>query len=250
LLRRSLLTTVVLLPTIATAQSISGPYISGAGGVNFANSMLSANGSTKIDSAPGPVGLAALGWGFGNGLRAEIEGSYRSTSVNSISTLRTNFLLEPLANVGGNIGTDAVMANILYDLPTRSLGLPIQPYIGGGLGYSWSQSNGVNGNGFATFLLPEDNRFTAPDDVHFGSASAFAYQAIAGVALPLPFLPGLDTTLEYRFFGTAREDVPVSRMASDGDLINGAIPSSATHNGFQEHDNTLMIGLRYSFGAP
>ena len=59
----------------------------------------------------GPLGVAAIGWGFGNGLRAEIEGSYRSNSISGISTLRGNGQTLPLSNVRGSAQTYAVMAN-------------------------------------------------------------------------------------------------------------------------------------------
>jgi hypothetical protein len=31
---------------------------------------------------------------------------------------------------------------------------------------------------------------------------------------------------------------------------NGAVPSSATRNGFEVHDNAIALGVRYAFGAP
>jgi OOP family OmpA-OmpF porin len=246
--RLPILAVLLLFPTIATAQSVTGPYISGEGGVNFANSLGSANGTTKIDSDPGPLGIAALGWGFGNGLRTEIEGSYRNNTVNGISTLRNDGALAPLAGSGGNVGTAAIMANLLYDFQIPNTAFGIQPYVGAGVGYAWSQFNNVAGSGLAQFLLPENNRVSATDIVKFGSGNAFAYQAIVGATLPLRFIPGLDATMEYRFFGTTREDVPVSRVAPSL-TVNGTVPSSQTRNGFEIGDSAVLIGLRYSFGG-
>jgi hypothetical protein len=85
--------------------------------------------------------------------------------------------------------------------------------------------------------------------VRFGSGGAFAYQAIAGVAYPMRRMPGVRLTAEYRFFGTARADVPVSRVVTGGILVNGAVPEASTHNGFMAADNILMLGLRYNFGG-
>jgi hypothetical protein len=76
------------------------------------------------------------------------------------------------------------------------------------------------------------NTFSGPDLVHFGTGAAFAYQAIVGAAYPIREVPGLKLTAEYRFPGAARADVPVSRFATGGILINGAVPVSHTRNGF------------------
>ena len=238
----------VLVPAVAVAQPVSGLYVSGGVSINIADELQSAGGTTKVDTNPGPLGLLSLGWGFSNGLRVELESSYRSNAISGISTLRINGQQEPLTNTGGALGTTAIMANVEYDLPFRGFGL--QPYVGAGLGYGWAQFNDAGGNGFGRFLLPENNTFTGPDLVSFGSAGAFAYQAIVGASLPIHVVPGLDATIEYRFFGTARADVPVTRVSIGTDLVNGELPSNTTHNGFDLHDNSLLIGLRYRFGAP
>jgi OOP family OmpA-OmpF porin len=246
----SLLTYVILLPIVAVAQPVQGLYISGATGVNFLDTLQSSQATTRIDTDSGPMGLGALGWGFGDGLRAEIEGSYRSSDIDGISTRRVNGALLPLTDTSGNAGTPAVMVNVDYDFPVQPFGLPIQPYIGGGVGYGWLDFGNAGGHGFAKFRLPENNTFSEPDLVSFGSGGAFAYQVIAGASLPLGMLPGLDLTVEYRYFGTAGADVPVSRVSTSGIVVNGAVPSSVTRNSFEVHDNAITFGLRYAFGAP
>lgn len=245
------LTGAVLFPAIAVAQPVQGLYFGGDVGANFADSMLSSQDTTKVTTNPGPLGLAALGWGFGNGLRAEIEGSYRSNSVSGIDTYRTNGLLEPLASSGGTAATYAVMANIEYDIPLHPFGLAVQPYIGAGMGYGWLNLNGVGGTGDGRFRLPGNNVFgPSPVAVSFGTAGALAYQAIVGASVPLHILPGLEMTAEYRYFGMARADVPVNRVALTTDTVNGAIPSNATRNGFEVQDSAVLLGVRYTFGAP
>ena len=218
MLRKFALAGVLLLPAVAVAQPIQGLYIGGDVGANFAGTLQSSQATTKVYTDRGPVGIAALGWGFGNGLRAEIEGSYRSNGISGISTLRTNGQTLPLANVSGDEQTYAAMANIAYDIPVQPFGLPVQPYIGAGVGYARINMNNASGNGLGTFRVPGNNTVTSPDLVSFGSAGAFAYQAMAGLSLPISALPGLQATLEYRFFGTARADVPVNRVSTDGRL--------------------------------
>jgi opacity protein-like surface antigen len=193
--------------------------------------------------------MASVGWAFGNGLRVEIEVSDRADGIDNVSTLRANGLTVPLTNAGGDANTSAVMANVAYDIPVGSLGLPVQPYVGAGMGYAWLDLGNVHGNGLGRFSVSGNNTVTAPDLVSFGSGGAFAYQAFAGVSLPIAVLPGLEATLEYRFFGTARADIPVNRVGTAaGDFVNGVTPSSSTRNGFVLHDSSVLVGLRYSFG--
>ena len=246
--RHLLLLGWLLLPAAAEAQPVQGLYVSVGGGANFTNDLLSANQTTKVYTDAGALGLVDVGWGWGNGLRTEIEGSYRSNAVSGISTRRVNGDLSPLSNTSGTARTYAVMANIEYDLPIRNSAFSIQPYVGAGAGYGWLDLGNASGNGYGTFALPQANTYRGSTSVQFGSAGAFAYQAIVGASMPLRILPGLALTAEYRFFGMARVDTPVSRTAANStNLINGAVPSASTHNGFTEQDNAVLIGLRYTF---
>lgn len=239
----------LLLPVVAQAQPVQGLYINLDAGANFVGDLESSpQKGTKVYTGVGPVGLVDLGWGFGNGLRAEIEGSYRSNEVSGFSTRRNTGQLEPLGNPSGNAKTYALMANIEYDIPFHPFGLPLRPYVGAGLGYSWLDFGNGGGAGYTT-IVEGNNSNTGPVAVSFGSAGAFAYQAMVGASLPLPTVLGLELTMEYRFFGTAKADVPVDRVSTDGDTINGATFSEQGHNGFILADQAILIGLRYSFGG-
>ncbi len=87
-LRTTLLASAMLaLPLVAAnAQVIDGPYVAGGAGINIlqdlnpkiSNATGSATGHTDADI--GPVVVMSLGWGFGNGLRAELEGDYRNNT--------------------------------------------------------------------------------------------------------------------------------------------------------------------------
>jgi OOP family OmpA-OmpF porin len=247
---RLLLLGCFLLPVAAEAQPLQGLYVNLEGGANFAGDLLSANQTTKVYPDAGAVGLAAVGWEWGYGLRTEIEGSYRSNAISGISTRRLNGDLLPLSNTSGTVRTYAVMANIEYDLPIHTSEFPIQPYIGAGAGYGWLDLGNASGNGLGRISLPQGNTYTGPTSVEFGSAGAFAYQAMVGASMPLHIIPGLTLTAEYRFFGMAEADVSVSRMAANStNLVNGATPSASTHNGFTEEDSAILIGLRYTLGA-
>ena len=66
----------LVLPFTATAQPVSGLYVSAGVGVNLAQdeTVKSIDGSTasgSLGSRIGPAAIASVGWGFGNGLRGD-----------------------------------------------------------------------------------------------------------------------------------------------------------------------------------
>ena len=246
--RSLLLAGLFLLPVVAEAQPVQGLYISLDTGLNIAGSLSASQDTPEVSTHPGPLGVVDFGWAFGTGLRAEVEGSYRHNDISGISTRRLDGTLQPLGSTQGAVATYAVMANVIYDIPLQPFGLSIRPYVGAGLGYGWLDFGGAEGNGVAAFALPQGNTVTGPSIVRFGSGGAFAYQAMVGAAMPLSIVSGLHLTMEYRFFGMARADVAVNRTAAGGNLVNGAVPSSSTRNGFEIRDNAILIGLLYTFG--
>jgi outer membrane protein OmpA-like peptidoglycan-associated protein len=227
---------VVALPVLAQAQPVSGPYIGAGVGANWLQDT-NLNGSVNnaagdklsVDFEIGYVGVLSLGWGFGNGLRAEIEGSYRSNDVSDVREGGAS-----VANRGSGTGTAVsygAMANILYDFDLGSSLGGIMPYIGGGVGYIWHdyQDVGISySNGNKT--------------VYNGNTGAFGYQAILGAALPITSVPGLAVTAEYRFMGTLGHDIngTVNRTGQADVRLNSEIDN---------FNHSLLIGLRYAFNA-
>ena len=144
-LRSALLAaTVLATPFAASAQPVTGLYVGGGAGVNITqkenvNGIQSAasrrcqggTGSTNgnLNGSTGFVGLVIVGWGFGNGLRAEIEGNYRNNDGDGSPTA-TSLLF----GVGGGTNEQKYggMVNVLYDFngvrPGRAL-------FGAGVGY-------------------------------------------------------------------------------------------------------------------
>ena len=108
--------TLALAMTPASADEPSLYLGAGAGG-NFAID-LDVSGGNELNSDLGWAGIGTLGFRFGNGMRAEVEGGYRFNDgeINGISA---------------NTKTWNAMANLLYDLETGTL---LEPYIGFGLG--------------------------------------------------------------------------------------------------------------------
>ena len=172
----------------------------------------------------GPTAVVSLGYGFGNGFRAEIEADYR----------QNNGFNNPEgfggpASAGGNEQKVGGMVNVLYDFVGM---VPmVQPYIGVGVGYQRviEQSLHVTPFGGAPFSTSEGNHGTG----------SFAYQAILGMAFPIAGVPGLSLTAEYRFMGLAgNRNYP----ASFGP-IGGTIQSTNDYN------HAVLIGMRYEFGV-
>ncbi|WP_439597026.1 OmpA family protein [Falsiroseomonas sp.] len=233
-LRKILLAaTVLALPVAANAQPISGLYIGGGAGVNLrqeSDITLSPSMASVIPGVPrtgtaefnyGYVGVISLGYGFGNGVRAEIEGSYRTNDVDDVSGMG----VPRNGRSSGRATTYGVMANALYDFDLGP-GSFITPYVGVGAGYQWVDNDirgGVNSG--ATVRID-------------GTDGQFAYQAIVGAAFPIAQVPGLAITTEYRFLGTIDNEVDARRDNSG--------------RGNAEMDNynhSLLIGLRYAFGV-
>ncbi|WP_458096819.1 OmpA family protein [Roseomonas sp. WA12] len=246
--------TVLAMPATAMAQApfqpVSGLYIAGGAGVNFLMDRdlegqggnrnyfnrigTSSYGETRQEIGWG--GVASLGWGFGNGVRAEIEGNYRQNEVDKIGGFGSANTTRAFRNTDGTIRQYGVMANAFYDFVIP--GFPVQPYIGAGAGYVWTEYDGVRAT-----RLPAGANSVLIDD----TAGKFAYQGIAGLALPISAAPGLALTLEYRYMGTLEPKL-------DGRVVT---PSGATvpegrgrfkADGAENH--SIFLGLRYAFNQP
>jgi OOP family OmpA-OmpF porin len=208
----------------AQAQTVTGLYVGGGAGVNFQQNqgIQSVNGvavnNVHLDSQAGAVGVLSLGWGFGNGLRAEIEGDYRYNGYNRIS------LPGSTVTVGGNEQKAGPMVNVLYDFTTLS---PVViPYVGAGVGYQWAIEKLNSVSVGSTTLTTNRSQ----------SQGAFAYQAILGAAFPIAPAPGLAVTTEFRFLGLAGGR---PYTANDIQVKTG-----------NEFNYAAMIGVRYAFGGP
>ena len=219
---------LMTMPVMALAQPIEGLYVGGGAGLHMPQRMAvtpntpAFGGShLRLSQDLGFMALGNIGYAFGNGARVEIEGDFAQNSVNKLG--RTGFP----ATASGTVRHYGVMANALFDM---DVGSPwIYPYIGGGVGYQWTNlsSFAVNQTGGA---------FTYRANATQG---AFAAQAIVGTSFPIPNMPGLSITPEYRFM-----DV-LGGGKFDGKLAAGNAQLQL-HNQF-EHN--FLIGVRYAFNV-
>lgn len=240
--------TVLAVPVAAHAQPIEGLYIGAGVGANYPQntnvkgvSIFNAAGLDPRRVGPlgavgtggtdfrwdlGLVGLASIGYGFGNGLRVELEGDYRASSLRQFST--------PGVPTGAdnNERTYGPMANVLYDFDLTQFGLPpyVMPYLGVGVGYQWTNVNNLAANSTA---------LTARFDTTRGN---FAYQGIAGVAFPVVGT-GLAITLEYRFLGILPNETWHGFGSVDGVPFYGKVKVGNQFN------HAGLLGVRYAFQA-
>jgi len=215
-------------PAMAQTPPVTGIYVGAGLGYNILNNQkINGNNAfgtaaTKAQFNGGFVGVASVGYGFGNGLRVEVQGDYYSNQANGTTTSET---------INGWEDKYGVMVNALYDF--NNLGIPVVPYLGVGVGYQWANWNNVT----LTSYNPAAT-------VHTSSVEgSFAYQGIAGIAYPIPALPGLAVTAEYRFMG-----MPENRKYSAT-----SVGPNGTNTGqlvaVQEFNNSFLVGLRYNFGV-
>ena len=87
-MRMPLIAAALLASTsgLALAQQTSGPYVGIGGGWNMVrDSDISGSGiSSEAEFDHGWAALGTVGYGFGNGLRVELELGYRDNDIDSI----------------------------------------------------------------------------------------------------------------------------------------------------------------------
>jgi OmpA-OmpF porin, OOP family len=225
LLAATLLAAPVAFSHAANAQPVTGPYVSLGAGYNVPSTQSAKNlithgkvsdNTARIFTNNGYDVTGAVGYGFGNGWRAELEGDYINGGFSKLRVGGTDY------RSGGNEGRYGVFANGYYDF---DIGLPyLFPYLGAGIGWQDVNFNGLNADGFSF------NK----------SQAAFAYQGIAGVSFPIHYVPGLSATLEYRFVAIA------DSRKYDGSWRG--TPSGITVG--SEYNNQINVGLRYQLFTP
>jgi len=222
--------TLLVTPLAAGAQPLEGLYLGAGVGLSLQPD-LDDNGVRLRTRDIGGAAVLSLGWGFGNGWRAEVEGTSRGDDIDRV-TLNG-------ARIGGSTGhvnRYGVMANLLFDFDLSNFGISpttYQPYLGVGGGYLWNEIRTGR-------LSPAGGAYRIDD-----TDAQFAYQAILGSAFGLGGLaPGLSLTAEYRFLGTLEPKFNINRVA--GPVVPG-VPSTFEPT---NHNHSVLLGLRYAFTPP
>jgi len=221
-LRNALLAATLLAAPLAAhaEQPVSGLYVGLGAGINFKQDLDVKSGG-NLQSELGPAFVGSLGWGFGNGFRAEIEGNYYNNKFNKVGG-STSYTA-----AGGHEQLFGVMVNGYYDF--NDLVPMVTPYVGVGIGYQFANEQGLKAYG-------PGKSFTAGDQTE----GSFAAQGILGASMPLTAIPGLDLTAEYRFMAL------IGDRSYSGVDAAGAPASVKLGN---DYNHTFLIGVRYAFGA-
>jgi OOP family OmpA-OmpF porin len=228
-----LATTLLATPIAAMAQPITGMYVGAGVGLSAPQDPKASvsgpgfgNGSAKLDEDFGFNTNLAVGYGLGNGFRFEIEGDLMRNDIRHV--LGTPFA----TTASGTNRTWGVMANALYDM---DIGIPyVFPYVGLGAGYQWTKLNGVGATQVGGPFSYSTN----------SQSGAFAWQAILGASFPIPNVPGLSLTADYRFM-----DI-LGGEKFDGEVSDGAASEPTVLKLHNQFDHELVIGVRYAFNTP
>jgi outer membrane protein OmpA-like peptidoglycan-associated protein len=132
------------------------------------------DGVTNYDD--GYIGAIEGGYRLNNGLKLELEGSYRYNQADQFGVRN--------GPARGVLKNYAAMVNAIYELPIDNV--PVHPYVGAGAGYSDYATDHVRGDN-----MPYPNYYS-------GDKWGFAWQAIGGVAYNIDY--NLALSLEYRYF--------------------------------------------------
>ncbi|MCE2565907.1 OmpA family protein [Komagataeibacter sp. FNDCF1] len=274
-LRAALLATALTTTPVVTAMAttITGPYADIGGGYNltqtqhvhdFDNEALMndyvSHGTSAAQRADiantytphehyrermrhgdGWTGFAAVGWGFGNGLRAEVEGAYSWSGLSGMSFSQGG--PRGGATSGRTQGSDRSyggFVNVLYDIDLKRLfniDVPVTPFVGVGAGYLWEN---VNSN----TVMASNSSLNLRQH---GTNGSFAYQGIVGAAYDIPGVAGLQMTTEYRMVGQV-ESFSMGNITQS--YNNGTYGTDNSHLRYdQRFNHQFIVGVRYAFNT-
>jgi OOP family OmpA-OmpF porin len=233
--RIALLTATVLAAPFAfnhaaKAQPVTGLYVGAGAGYNaeekFKAKDQTFDGATngqeqRVSLFGGYTGEAAVGYGFGNGFRVEVEGDYIQNRIKNVTP-------EGPGVGGKGTGVEQKYGGFLNAYYDFDVGVPyLYPYIGGGVGYQIVRLGDFGGP------------FPGANTNFNKGKGVLAYQGIAGVAIPIAPIPGLSATVEYRMVGIA------GSRKYWGNINNTAASFKVLH----EYNNEVLVGVRYAFGV-
>jgi opacity protein-like surface antigen len=183
-MRIALLTASLLAAGVTVAATpINGWYTSLFGGYNYLPNNINTALRTNADYHAGFDAGGSIGY-KSNPMRYEGELTYLDANLNKFKISGVD-----QTGVGGHSEAVLAMANIYYDF--KGISAPIQPFIGGGIGYAW-----VNAKLYGTGPLAST--------AYTGSNNIFAYQATAG--LTYNFAENYALNLGYRYVATTNAD--------------------------------------------
>lgn len=167
----------------------------------------------------------SLGKRIGSRLRTELEFTWRRNVANPAYDPYIAFISLPYGGGGGfdgHLNTYSGMANVIFDFD-RAEGRLLTPYIGAGLGMAYIDTD-ISFQGKGATVSNE---------------TAFAYQALGGVALKLS--QRSDFFVEYRYFATDSQEYKQPSF----DTGYSIQPNREFLHSFQHH--SFLMGIRFHF---
>ncbi|WP_052402241.1 OmpA family protein [Muricoccus aerilatus] len=122
------------------------------------------------------------------------------------------------------------MGNVFYDFIIPAV--PIISYLGAGVGYGWTN--------YETVRVRSANN-TGLEII--GTERRFAYQGIAGIAVPMAAAPGLSLTAEYRYYGTLDPSL-------DTTYLSAATGARRIKTDAEVNTHSVLLDLRYASDPP
>ena len=270
-----LASSMMAVPLVAAAQPVDGLYIGGGVGANIMNNqtlksltipgallpatggVISLQGGRRNGQIPmnaGFTGEGSIGWGFGKltpygGPRVELEGTASNNSFGSGGFNGGTFGIfntpVGLFRATGQENKAGGFLNALWDF---DLGVPwVYPYLGVGAGGMWSiwSARFTNQLGPAAALqVPSVTSLSVNN-----TQGSFAYQAILGASFPIPQVPGLSVTTDFRFIGLAGQrnySAHAQGVSNTGTFVPNLPAVIGTSNNF---NYTFLLGARYAFNV-
>jgi OmpA-OmpF porin, OOP family len=203
--------------------------------VGPAGTVVTSSVSRQINFNSGFNAGGRLGYMLGP-WRFEEEYSYRYNSVSNAGAF-----VGPLGAVGlgqatGSAHSNAIMTNVIYDF---TLGWPITPHIGAGIGaVDVYRSLG----GTATVTSPSGALVTFTSPSVSGSQWNFGYQGIAGLRYFIN--PALAFDVDYRYLGATNGNLTFKHVTPTTCCVFGGVTN--VHYGTQN----VVASLTMMFGAP
>ena len=227
-------------------------------------------GTTQLFTVRGLNGTPNTNAGYNVGARGGYQwGPWRfeeeySHRYNSLSNNQTFTILGPFGNsvttnggrTQGQAKSNALMTNVLYDF---TLGWPITPHIGGGVGaVQVNDSLSINSftlhNPIGAPISPATPLSVAPQTfggtLLSGSKWRLGYQGIAGIRYD--FSPAVSFDLDYRYLGTPSKTIP-NNSSARYPFPNGTAGTNCCANGgftSKYTSNNLVASITMKFGAP
>jgi OmpA-OmpF porin, OOP family len=186
---------------------------------------------------------ARLGYAWGP-WRFEGEYSYRNNNASNSDTAVATVVgpggrsvSTSFTESAGSAHSNSIMANVLYDF---TLGWPLTPHIGGGIG-AINVHRSIGGTGTAIAPNGQTVTFTTPS--FEGNTWGFGYQAIAGIRYLIN--PALALDVDYRYLASTNEKLEATKVARTGECcFIGSVGN------IKYGTQNVVASLTMMFGAP